>query len=281
MNVLKVTKMTEKFVSDNAPTILTGIGVIGTVATAYLTGKATVKAVKKVEEKKFIKHLHEPATTAVKKNNEELNKTDTFKLVWMCYIPPVAAGVGTIAAIVFANQINARRLAALAASYEILGGRFDEYKDKMKEKLGVKKESDARDEIAQDAVNRNPVGKNEVIVTGGGEVLCYDKYTGRYFMSSMDALKKAENEVNFYVLNNQYANLNDFYRYIGLPTIPAGEEVGWTQDLNFGIDFSTTIWENDKPCIVLDYHVVGVRRRPSSPGLKAVGLAREDGHPMN
>lgn len=281
MNALRVTKMAEKFVSDNAPTILTGIGVIGTVATAYLTGKATVKAVKKVEEKKFIKHLHEPATTAVKKNNQELDKIDTLRLVWTCYIPPVAAGVGTITAIVFANQINARRLAALAASYEILGGRFDEYKDKMKEKLGVKKEADARDEIAQDTVNRNPVGKNEVIVTGGGEVLCYDKYTGRYFMSSMDTLKKAENEVNFYVLNNQYANLNDFYRYVGLPTIPAGEEVGWTQDLNFGIDFSTTISENDKPCIVLDYHVVGVRKRPSSPGVKAVGLGREDGHPMN
>lgn len=281
MNALRVTKMAEKFVSDNAPTILTGIGVIGTVATAYLTGKATVKAVKKVDEKKFIKHLHEPATTAVKKNNQELDKFDVVKLTWTCYIPPVAAGVGTIAAIVFANQINARRLAALAAGYEILGGRFDEYKDKMKEKLGVKKEQDARDEIAQDTINRNPVGKNEVIVTGGGEVLCYDKHTGRYFMSSMETLKKAENEMNFQVLNNQVAFLNDFYRYIGLPTVPMGEELGWMNDMQFSLDISTTISENDKPCIVVDYHVIGIRRRPSSPGLKAVGLAREDGHPMN
>src|SRR4051794_17997306 len=123
MNVAQIGKMIEKFTSDNAPTILTAVGVVGTVGTAYLTGKATVDAVKRVEEKKFIKHLHEPATTTLQKN-DELSKTDTLKLVWSAYIPPVAAGATTIAAIVFANRISAKRMAALAAGYGILDSRF-------------------------------------------------------------------------------------------------------------------------------------------------------------
>lgn len=169
----------------------------------------------------------------------------------------------------------------MAAAYSLSQHAFEEYKDKVVEKVGKTKERAVRDDIAQDRVNQNPPSKNDIIITGGGDVLCYDKYTGRYFMSNMDALKKAENQVNFYVLNNQYATLNDFYQYIGLPTVPVGEEVGWTCDLNFGIDFSTTIAENDKPCIVLDYQVCGVRRRPSNPGLKAVNDFRDDGHPLN
>lgn len=281
MNVTRIMKISEKFVSDNAPAILTGIGVIGTAATAYLTGKATVQAVKKIEEKKFIKHLNETATT-VKKREEPLDKLEIVKLTWTCYIPPVASAAITIGSIVMANRINTKRAAAMALAYSASQKTIEEYKEKVVEKFGKNKEQQIRDDIAQDTVDRNPVGKNEVIITGGGEVLCYDKYTGRYFMSSMETLKRAENEMNFNVLNNNYAYLNDFYRYIGLPTVPMGEEVGWMRDMQFILDISTTISENQKPCLVVEYHVCGLRQRPSKSGLKAVNhIQDEEGHPIN
>lgn len=276
MNVRTLSKMSktaEKFVIDNAPAILTVIGVVGTAATAYLTGKATFEAADKIEDARFMKHVDNAAAMRLSKN--EMSKTEKFKLVWMCYIPPAVAGVTTVGAVILANRISARRAAAMAVAYSISQNQLAEYKEKVLEKFGKTKEQNVRDEIAQDTVDRNPVGKNEVIITGGGEVLCFDKYTGRYFMGSMDMLKKAENDVNFYILNNDYVNLNDFYRLIGLPTVPIGEEVGWTREFNFEIIFSTTISENGKPCIVTDFQVCGVRRRPSSPGLKAVGYKEE------
>lgn len=262
MNLTKLLKTAEKFTVDNSPTILTAVGVVGTVATAYLTHKATFSATLEMTERDSAKKI---------KGEPPLTRTEIVKHTWMYYLPPVASGTITIGAIIFANRISTKRAAALAAAYAISEGRLSEYKEKMVEKLGVNKEQKARDEIAQSHIDRNPVGKNEIIVTGGGEVLCFDKYTGRYFVSSMEALRKAENDINFYILNNDYANLNDFYRLIGLPTVPVGEEVGWTPEFNFEILYSTTISENGKPCIVTDYQVCGVRRRPSSPGLKAVG----------
>lgn len=267
MNVTALLKQAEKFTIDNSPSILTAIGVTGTITTAYLTGKASFRASKLIEDKKFVMHLHEPK---IAQREQDLDNKEKFKLVWKCYIPPTVVGVGTVAAIVGANRIGNRRAAAMAAAYSLSQRAFEEYKDKVVEKMGKTKEQAIRDQVAQEHVNRNPVGKNEVIITGGGEVLCYDKYTGRYFMSSMEALKKAENDVNFYILNNDYANLNDFYRLVGLPVVPVGEEVGWTPEFNFEIIFSTTISENGKPCLVTDYQVCGVRKRPSSPGFKAV-----------
>jgi hypothetical protein len=37
-------KLTEKYIIDNSPTLLSGIAVTGTLMTGYLTGKATFKA---------------------------------------------------------------------------------------------------------------------------------------------------------------------------------------------------------------------------------------------
>lgn len=256
-----VAKHAEKFTVDNSPTILTVVGVVGTVATAYLTHKAAVKATCEVIERDSVKKMKAEPT---------LTKGEVVKVTWKYYVPPVGAGTLTVAAIIGANRISMRRAAAMAAAYSISEKAYAEYKDKIVEKLGKNKEQAARDEIAQDHVNRNPMAQNQVIITGNGDVLCYDKYTGRYFMSSMEALKKAENDINFYILNNDYANLNDFYHLLGLPRVPVGEEVGWTPEFNFEILFSTSLSDNGKPCIVTDYQVCGVRKRPSSPGLKAV-----------
>lgn len=262
MNLSRALKQAEKFTVDNSPMILTAVGVVGTVATAVLTGKAVLKADKivKLEEANRANKAQLDGSLI----QQELTNKEKFKLTWVCYAPPIGMGVATIACIIGANRIESKRAAALAAAYAISEKSLTEYKDKVVDHIGKNKEQKIRDEIAQEHVTRNPPSKNEIFITGGGDVLCYDKYTGRYFMSSVDALKKAENEVNFYVLHNDYATLNDFYRYVGLDPVPVGEEVGWVCDLNFELIFSTTISDNDKPCIVIEYQVCGVRKRPES-----------------
>ena len=56
-----------------------------------------------------------------------------------------------------------------------------------------------RDEIAQDRVNANPPNSREVLIAGTGEVLFFDMLTGRYFQSTMEDIKRAENKVNYRV----------------------------------------------------------------------------------
>ena len=254
MDLNKLIRQVEKFTVDNSPTILTALGVTGTITTAYLTGKASFKAAETISKEQFKINLHEL-------KSHELTFKEKTKLVWTYYIPPTVAGAGTVAAVVCANRISSKRAAAMAAAYSISEKAFSEYKEKVVEKLGEKKEQAARDEIAQQKVDANPPGSAQVIVTGGGEVLFLDKYTGRYFYSSMETVKSAENEVNFRVLHNDYATLNDFYQQIGLSAAPVGEEVGWAADQGLYLNYSTTISDDKKPCIVIDYVVMPIRKR--------------------
>lgn len=266
--ITKVGKNIEKFTVDNAPTILTGVGVVGTLATAFLTGKGTVEAVKRVNEKKFIKHLHEPATETVKKNDQELTKFDVVKLTWTCYLPPVAAATITIGSIVMANQISAKRIAALAAGYGLLEGRMDEYKTKMQEKLGMKKEAEARDEIAQDRVWNSP--PDPTIIVSEGKTMFKDEPSGRYFESTMETVKSAQNAVNYRIMNREYAVLSDLYEELGLPPTSLSEEFGWDlKNSPVEIEFTPVLTPENKPCIRMDYNVNPIRNgAPSMDGLK-------------
>jgi hypothetical protein len=249
-----------KFISDNASGILTAGGVVGTVATAVLTARSTYKAAGAMREEMAIRQVatREHAENAGLDPDmafaADFTKTEVVKLTWKYYIPPVVAGTATCASIIMANHMSARRAAALAAAYGISERRFEEYKEKVAEKFGLNKERDVRDEVAQERVNKNPPDK-EVIILAGGDVLCYDMYTGRYFRSTVESIRKAENKINQVLFQHQYASLSEFYQEIGLEPTTVSEEVGWNllNDRPFAVQFSTTMSPNEEPCIAIDF----------------------------
>lgn len=252
MTFHEILKKSEKLVVDNSPAILTAIGITGSLTTAYLTGKASFKAAEIIAREKDPKGYRRP-------EEGPIEIKEKIELVWKLYIPAAGSAVLTIIAIVTANRIGTRRAAAMAAAYSISEKAWGEYKEKVVEKFGEKKAREVRDEVAQDRIRNNPPSKNEVIITGGGTVLCYDTYTGRYFMSTMEELKKAQNNVNHVVLNEGYASLNDFYSWISLNHTPVGEEVGWNSDRLMELTFSTVMSEDDKPCIAISFRVDPIR----------------------
>ena len=249
MILMDLVKKSEKLIVDNSPVILTIVGVSGTLTTAFLTGKASLKVPDMIQEESVRRTQY--------REDPLLSKTDTVKLVWKLYIPAVGAGVTTVSAIIFANRISTRRTAALALAYGLSEKASAEYKEKVLERLGVKKETAVRDEIAQDQVNKNPPGN--VIITNGGNVLFHDSLTGRYFESSVEAVKKAQNDVNYQILHNMYATLSEFYDKIGLAPTPYSEEVGWNTDNLMEIGFSTVMTDDMRPCISLSYQVSPTR----------------------
>lgn len=245
MTIGQIAKTVEKFTIDNSALILTGIGVAGTVATAVFSGRASYKAAD------YIRHLEDPANPFTVK--------EKVKLVWPLYISAIGTCTLTVTCIIFANRIDTRRAAAMAAAYTISERAFEDYREKIEEKFGAKKEQDVRDDIARDRVRENPVGKSEVIITGGGDVLCYDLYTGRYFKSDMETLRQAVNDLNETILNHQYASLNDFYNKIGLASTKTGDEVGWNADKLMRVHYATTMSDDNRPCITIDFEVAPVR----------------------
>lgn len=241
----ELVKRTERLIINNSPVILTALGVTGTLTTAYLTGKAAIKAERLIAE-------NESMVTP-------LEARDKVALTWKLYIPAAASAMATIAVIIGANRVGSRRAAALAAAYSLSERAFEEYRSKIVERLGDKKEQEIRDDIARDRINHDSAENREIVMVGPGSVLCYDMFTGRYFLSDMETLRKAENDVNKMVIDDSFASLSDFYDRISLPPTSFSDEVGWNLDKLLELKFSPILTDTGKPCIGVDFTVAPVR----------------------
>jgi hypothetical protein len=240
MTIKEVLFRAEKLVQENSTTILTAVGVSGTITTAYLASKASFKV---------------GYRTAIN-DDRGINRPSAKEFVqayWRLYIPPVASGGLTIVAVISAAKINSRRAAALTAAYSLSEKAYSEYKDKVVETLGERKEKKVRDEIAADQVNNNP--PQGVVMLGSGDILCCELWTGRYFNSDMEAIRKAVNVINSKLNRDDNATLSDFYDLIGLPNTTSSSYSGWNSDKLLDLNFSTQLHEG-KPCLAFEYNYI-------------------------
>ena len=244
-NLATIVASTRQFVSKRSPEILTGIGIAGMISTAILAVKATPKAMELIEEKKREEWL------------DKLSPVEMVKIAWKPYIPAIVTCVTSTACLIGASSVSAKRNAALATAYKLSETALTEYREKVIETIGEKKERTVRDKVAEERVKKNPVSKNEVIITGNGKTLCFDPISGRYFMCSIETIKRAENALNKQMLHDisGYVSLNEFYDEIGLDHTSVGDDLGWNTNQIIDIDFSSQLNDNGEPSVVLDYLV--------------------------
>ena len=222
--------------SNNAPVILTAFGAAGVVGTAVLTGKASFLAAHQIRTLE-IKREIDMGTEYV-----ALTKTEKIKVVWPLYISAVSTGALSCGAIVMSHRISSRRAAVLAAAYALNQDKLEEYQDKVKEKFGIKKEKETRDEIAADKVQRSYESKQVIFSQHEGTVLIHDQYSGRFFWGKKEEIERAVNEVNREVLMsiNGAQTVSDFYDAIGLEHVSTSDYFGWNAEESLELDWSTT-----------------------------------------
>lgn len=243
----------QKSIAKHSPEILTGIGIAGMVTTTILAVKATPKALRLIEEEKkqVAKDFGMSSSNTVK-----LSAGDTFKATWKCYIPAAITGVTSIACLIGASSVHLKRNTALAAAYKISETALVEYKEKVVETIGEKKEKKIRDALAKDKLTKAPAETTSVIITGNGETLCMDYYTGRKFKSDIEKIKKAVNEINRRMTYDHYASVNDFYSEIGLEGIGLGNELGWNLDGGLLEIYPSAQLDSDgTPCLVITFNI--------------------------
>lgn len=198
MNVMKL-------VQKNSSTILTCIGAAGVIATAVLTGRATIKAVRIVDE------------------SETHSKKEIVKTVWKEYIPAAGIGITTIACIFGANALNKRQQAALMSAYALLDQTYKEYKSKVKDVLGEEAEQKVEDAIAEEKVPD--------ICQEEGKLLFYEPNYGQGFERTMLEVQDAEYRLNQKFAVEGEASLNDFFELLGLNKTDTGDLIGWSQEM--------------------------------------------------
>lgn len=249
MNPL-ITKIAQ-VAQDNSTSILTGVGVAGTISTALLTGRASFKAARELDglEQQFQIHLE---NNNLQGSGVTLTRRTKIASVWKFYIPPAGVGLITVSAIIMANRVAGKEAAALAAAYAVSEKALTDYREQVVKKLGAVKEGEIHDAFAEERMKN--ANNREVIIAGSGDVLCFDIMSGRYFQSSRNEIEKAEIAVNHEILGfTRGASLSEFYDNIGLAPTGFSDTVGWNHDHLCRVRFSTEISVDDKPCLAIDF----------------------------
>lgn len=240
MNLRDTALKVEQVLRENSTSILTAFGVTGTISTAYLASKASIRAAWIISEEERLTAQPVPIKNAA-------------KAVWKLYIPTVVSGSLTIGCIVGASRISSRRAAALTAAYSLTEKAYAEYKEKIIETIGDKKEKKVRDEIAADRLAKSP--PQPLVMLGTGDVLCCELHTGRYFNSDMETLRRAQNDINAKLMREMEATVSDFYYLIGLPTTSHSSYSGWKSEKMLDLSFSTLLHDG-RPCLSFEYNYV-------------------------
>lgn len=251
-NMAALFKNVKMAVSEHSPEILTGLGIAGMITTTVLAVKATPKALELIEDRKDELDIYP---------TEDLPPVEVVKATWKCYIPAAITGVTSVACLISASSVNAKRNAALATAYNLAATSLTEFKEATREVVGEKKEQLIRNKVAEEHINKEPANQSAIIVSGNGNTRCFDSITKQRFTSDIEKIRKAVNDLNRRMVNGEdYISLNEFYAEIGVDQVSIGDELGWNVASGLiELDFSAQLDTDGTPCIYIDYTVVPKR----------------------
>lgn len=251
MNIKTMAKSVWAGAKKHSPEILIGMGIAGAASSVIFAVKATPKAMILLEEKR--KEL----------GVEKLEAKEIIKTAAPVYIPTAVSFGVSVACIVGASSVNARRNAALTAAYTLSESTLRTYRDKVLETVGEDKEREIRQKAAIEQQQSTPEPQTLVVSSAAGQLKCFDSLSGRYFVSTKNEIDKAVNEFNRQLRDDMRISLNDWYDLIGLDTNKLGDMLGWDIERGYvETCYASRLDEDGLPCLVVNYveppHYIGV-----------------------
>lgn len=236
------------------PSILIGMGIGGMFAGTYVAVKATPEAHEAFERQREDEEQIAEAMGREPKKDIWARTKIVAKYYWSTgLILMTSAGC-----IVWANSVHLKREAALLAAAHMSQQNFEDLKNKIIELDGKKKYDKINDSLAQDKLDKNPTDDKTIIFSGQGEHLCYDAWSGRYFYTDIEKVRRAEVEMNRNLLLDNYFSLNDFYDLVGLAHIDLGDQLGWhcsDRGEQVQLDLSSKVTDKGEPCLVIRFDI--------------------------
>lgn len=249
--VTKNAHLLGRLVQNNSSTILTAVGVAGVVGTAVLSSKATTRSVRCLDDDRY---QHNVNRTAVEEHKVH-TRFEKVQLTWKFWLAPVAVGTLTCAAVIGAQYVNTKRMAAIVAGYAVLEAKHEEYTDKVKELFGEKKAGQVDAAVYKDLVDRATVGGVEIMP---GDVPCIDALTGKPFSSNMEAMRKAANDINNDINHGDQPSVSDLYTKLKVDHNRLSDAFGWNSDNLCEMKFETILDEQGVPYLIMDFSVLPV-----------------------
>lgn len=248
-------------VKRNAPEILTGVGVVGTVGTVVLASRATLKAsdvldtlnqgisdIKEVRE-------HQAKGAQIEYSDADYKRDLTFVYARAAidftrlYGPALILGVASLGCLIGSNRILRNRNIALVAAYKALDTDFGKYRDRVIQTFGEEAEAKLREmKFKETGTFTNEEGEESKTYEVDGTSV--SEYARFFDEGSTSWSNSPTQNLLFLKHNQQYFNdilkirghvfLNEVYDALGVPRTPAGAVCGWVMDSETGdgyVDF--------------------------------------------
>ena len=238
----------KNWIFKNGGIILDVLAIIGVVATAIISSKASKKAEKRKKECEEIK-------------GEPLNKKEEILSQVPSYIPTATVAGATIACIIGAEFIEKKHQASLAATCLILKKAYDKYKKK-----AIDLYSDDIDLIIQSSIAEEKAKNRskDLIPSSNDQLLWYEPYSDECFYATEKDVISAICFVNKRFQQKGMVSLNYYRDLLGMESKDGFDELGWDQDnvgasieyfwIDFDYDLSKTETdENGEECIPIRY----------------------------
>lgn len=195
------------FLKKRSSLIMTIIASSGVIVTTVLAVKATPKAIELLKD-------------AEKEKGDKLTKMEIIRYGWFPYIGCAVSCVSTILCIVSIQYLNEKKQASIISAYTVLENAFNQYRNNIRDLYSEEADSLAKQEIVK--AKYDP--EYEPI---GDEVLFFDYEGLRFFKSTFDNVYQAENKLKEALISRGYACLNEYYQYLGIPSVEYGYQLGW------------------------------------------------------
>lgn len=239
----------------HSPEIMVVAGVVGTVASAVMACKATLKVNDVLtESKENIDRIHAATETGKTEAGVEYTKEDSKKDLTIVYTqtglklvklygPAVALGALSVASILTSNNILRKRNVALAAAYSAVDKGFKDYRNNVIERFGKEVDHQLKYNIKAKEVEETVVDEKgkEKTVKKTVNVIDDPNLRSPYAKFFDDGCKGWDKDPEYSLMflraQQQYANdklqaqgylfLNDVYDMLGIARTKAGQVVGW------------------------------------------------------
>ena len=169
----------------------------------------------------------------------------------------MTTGVLSIACVIGGCKVNTKRNAVLTTAYKLSETAFTDYREKVVETIGEKKEEEIHAKVAKKKLDETISTEGQYVWdTGHGNSLCYDCMTGRLFRSDIDFMRRTVNQMNQRLNVEMYMGLNELYYELGLKPVRLGNDLGWNRDNGLiEVRYDPILTDEDKPCIAISYDI--------------------------
>ena len=241
--LVNVVKSAGKAFKKFGPQITAGVGVVGMTAFAGLGIKKAFEVAPKVEEKK-------------KELGRDLKFGEFVEVCWKDFAVPAigfaASGGMVVGGVVFlTKEVGALAVAAAASSKHLAA-----VEQAIPEVLSDSKRQSLEDKVAEIEAKDLDIPKDEIELTGRGDVLFYEPMCGKWFRSELQSVRAAVNDANEMMWGDMSLSLNEFYECLGLASTEAGDLLGWRSDHSrIDISYRERSTKSGELYFVMEYRV--------------------------